>query len=100
MCIDSFISLVRELPVEQQISFGLPGVATLVEGDVKAASTRSYLLAEWLKDLRVTPLDEESQATWQGMVDVLVVAGDRTLAPYSQERAIPAQCNGGIALRV
>lgn len=83
MCIDSFISLVRELPVEQQISFGLPGVATLVEGDVKAASTCSYLLAEWLKDLRVTPLDEESQATWQRMVDALVVAG-RTLAPYSQ----------------
>jgi hypothetical protein len=84
MCIDSFIRLVRELPREQQISFGLPRVARLAEGDINAASARSFYLTEWLKELRASPLDGESQTAWQRLVDGLVVAGNRTLAPYSR----------------
>jgi len=84
MCIDSFIRLVRELPLEQQIPFGLPRVAKLVEGDINAASARSFYLAEWLRELRACPLDGDSQAAWQRLVDSLVVAGNRTLAPYSR----------------
>jgi len=84
MCIDSLVRLVRELPREQQISFGLPRVAKLAEGDINAASARSFYLAEWLKELRTSPLDGESQAAWQRLVDGLVVAGNRMLAPYSR----------------
>lgn len=84
MCIDSFIRLVREVPREQQLSFGLPRVVKLAEGDINAASARSFYLAEWLKELRTTPLEGESQAAWQRLVDGLVVAGNRTLAPYSR----------------
>ncbi len=83
-CIDSFIAMVRDLPLEQQLSFALPRVATLVDGDVQAAANRSDFLAEWLKELRAGELDTDSLATWQRLTDALVVAGNRTLAPYSQ----------------
>lgn len=83
-CIDAFIGLTRELSVAQQLSFALPRVATLAEGDTAAAATTSWLLAEWLKELRAGEMDGEALAVWQHLVDALVVSGNRTLAPYSQ----------------
>ena len=82
-CVDAMISLVRRLPEEDQVTFGLSRVATLVQADVEAASRRSYLLAEWLKELRSAAGDAGALPAWQELVDALVVAGNTTLAPYS-----------------
>jgi hypothetical protein len=82
-CVDAMISLVRNLPAERQVTFGLPRVATLVQGDVEAASRRSYLLAEWLTEMRTAAADAGALSDWQALVDALVVAGNTTLAPYS-----------------
>lgn len=83
-CIDSFISLVRQVSVQHQASFALARVAQLAAGDIAAAARRSYLLAEWLVELRNKELDGNQLAEWQRLVDALVVAGNRRLAPYSQ----------------
>ena len=82
-CVDAMISLIRGLSGEDQAAFGLPRVATLVQGDVEAASSRSYLLAEWLRDIRSAAADAGVLPAWQELVDSLVVAGNTTLAPYS-----------------
>lgn len=83
-CIDSFISLARQLSVQHQASFALARVAQLAAGDIAAAARRSYLLAEWLLELRNKELDGDQLAEWQRLADALVVAGNRRLAPYSQ----------------
>lgn len=83
-CVDAMIHLVHGLPAEKQVTFGLPRVTSLVQGDVEASSTRSYLLAEWLKDVRSAAADTGNLASWQELVDALVVAGSTALAPYSE----------------
>jgi hypothetical protein len=82
-CVDAMISLLRGLPEPEQVTFGLPRVATLARADLDAASSRSYLLAEWLKETRSAAADAGALAAWQELVDALVVAGNTTLAPYS-----------------
>jgi hypothetical protein len=83
-CVDAFIGLVLTLPVDDQVGFGLPRVKTLVQRDVDGVARRSFLLSRWLRDIREATVDEGAQSAWQELVDALVVAGDRTLAPYSE----------------
>jgi len=83
-CIDALIWLVDELPIALQLQFALPRVARLAETDIEAAATRSYVLSKWLIELRNAGPRKHQLASWQQLVDALVVAGDRRLAPYSQ----------------
>ena len=83
-CVDSLIGLVRALPEHEQASFGLPRVAMLVLDHADAIARGSYLISRWLTDIRSAAADAGSQTTWQNVVDGLVVAGNRTLAPYSE----------------
>ena len=82
-CVDAFIGLVRLLDVGDQVAFGLPRVAALVLSDADHVSRRTYLLSSWLTDIRDAAIAGGASAEWQQLVDALVVAGDRSLAPYS-----------------
>ena len=82
--VDALIGLVRPLAVGDQVTFGLPRVAALVLADVDQVSRRTYLLSSWLTDIRDAAIAGGAQAEWQRLVDALVVAGDRSLAPYSE----------------
>jgi len=52
--------------------------------DVDGVARRSYLLAEWLIELRGPSESAGTLGTWQEIVDALVVAGVSRLAPYSE----------------
>jgi hypothetical protein len=82
--VDALIGLVRPLAAGDQVTFGLPRVAALVLADVDQVSRRTYLLSSWLTDIRDAAIAGGAQAAWQRHVDALVVAGDRSLAPYSE----------------
>jgi hypothetical protein len=82
--VDSLIGLVRALPEIDQARFGLPRVATLVGANVEVVAKGSARLPQWLTDIRAGTLQAGNQSTWQNLVDALVVAGNRTLAPYSE----------------
>lgn len=82
-CVDAMISLVRPLPEPVQVKFGLPRISTLVMGNPKEVARGSYLLTEWLTQIRATAVDDGAAARWQEVVDALVVAGATRLAPYS-----------------
>lgn len=83
-CVDHLISFVRALDAADQIRLGLPWVADLVLAKPDQVARRSYLLSTWLIEVRPTVTDAAPLATWQRVVDVLVVAGDSQLAPYSE----------------
>lgn len=83
-CVDALIGLVRPLDVGDQVAFGLPRVAALARSDVDHVSRRAYLLLSWLTDIRDAAIAAGARAEWQRLVDALVVAGDRSLAPYSE----------------
>jgi hypothetical protein len=82
-CVDALVGLLRTLPLADQIAFGLPRASTLVRADVKAVVRRSFLLSSWLIEIREIAVAGAARPIWQRLVDELVVAGDRTLAPYS-----------------
>jgi hypothetical protein len=82
-CVDAMIGLVRPLPEAQQVAFGLPRVATLVNGDINTVSRQSYLLTDWLTGIRTAADQGGVLPAWQALVDALVVAGNTALAPYS-----------------
>jgi hypothetical protein len=82
-CIDAMISVLRNLPEEDQVTFGLPRIATLVQPDPGAASRRTYLLTDWLTRIRSAAADASALPAWQELLDTLVVAGNAALAPYS-----------------
>jgi len=83
-CIDHLISFVRALDAADQVRLGLPWIADLVPADPGQVARRSYLLSTWLIEVRSAVTDDALLATWQRVVDALVVAGDSKLAPYSE----------------
>ncbi|WP_153011629.1 hypothetical protein [Serinicoccus chungangensis] len=83
-CTDHLISFVRALDVASQVRLGLPWIADLVLADPDHIARRSYLLSTWLIEVRSAVTDDALLATWQRVVDALVVAGDSSLAPYSE----------------
>ncbi|MBT1194051.1 ATP-binding protein [Rhodococcoides kroppenstedtii] len=82
-CVDQLITFVRVSAQDDQIRLGLPWVSDLVTEHVEHVARESYLLSDWLVELRPAIFDAASLASWQRLVDALVVAGDSTLAPYS-----------------
>lgn len=83
-CVDHLISFVRALDAADQVRLGLPWVAELVLANPDQVARRSYLLSAWLIEVRPAVTDAAPLATWQRVVDALVVAGDSRLAPYSE----------------
>jgi hypothetical protein len=83
-CVDTLIMLLRTLPTSDQATTGLTWVSSIVMADVDGVARRSYLLAEWLIELRAASENAGTLRTWQDIVDALVVAGVARLAPYSE----------------
>jgi hypothetical protein len=82
-CVDHLIRFVRVLAPDDQVRLGLRWITDLVLEHVEQVARRSYSLSNWLVEIRPAISDAASIATWQRLVDALVVAGDTTLAPYS-----------------
>jgi len=83
-CVDALIMLLRTVPTADQATTGLTWVVSTVMADVDGVARRSYLLAEWLIELRGPSEAAGTLQTWQQIVDALVVAGVSGLAPYSE----------------
>jgi hypothetical protein len=83
-CADALIQLLRTLPPADQAATGVTWVTSVVMADVEDVARHSYLLAEWLIDLRAASEDAGTLPLWQELVDSLVVAGVSRLAPYSE----------------
>ena len=83
-CVDQLVSFLRVLSPEDQAQLGLPWVAKLVLPSPGNIANRTYLLADWLIEMRAVSDAVGLSAIWQQVVDDLAVEGDRRLAPYSE----------------
>ncbi len=83
-CVDQLVSFLRVLAPEDQAQIGLPWVAKLVLPSPGNIANRTYLLADWLIEMRAVSDAVGLSAIWQQVVDDLAVEGDQRLAPYSE----------------
>jgi DNA-binding transcriptional ArsR family regulator len=83
-CVDHLITFLAPLPAEDQARVGLPWIASLVLADAEGVANRTFLLSSWLIEIRQAASDPRLLATWQRIVDALVVAGVSRLASYSE----------------
>ena len=83
MCVNQLISFVSALGPDDQVRLGLPWVAKLVVADPIRIANGTYALTTWLIEMRSVAANAGLLATWQQVVDDLVVAGVTRLAPYS-----------------
>ena len=82
-CIQHLIHFLRVLTPEEQARIGLPWVSELVSADPDHAAGYGITLSAWLIELRPVTERVGLLGSWQEVVDALVVAGVRRLAPYS-----------------
>lgn len=83
-CVDALIALLKPLKVDDQVRYGLRWIRALIPTGApeNVASRRS--LSSWLIDIRSVTSDVDAEVEWQTLVDMLVVAGNVALAPYSE----------------
>ena len=84
ICVDQLIEFLRKLTEEDQTRVGIPWVATLVLASPGDIAKRSFLLANWLIEMRDAADAAGLSAEWQEIVDALVVQGVVRLARYSE----------------
>ena len=82
-CIDRLIRFIRVLAPEEQVQKGIPWITTLVFADNFREASQAWLLSNWLIQMRPVAVRVNLLDGWQKVVDALVVAGDTSLAPYS-----------------
>ena len=82
-CVDQLIGFLKTLDPQDQARVGIPWVATLVIPNPGHIARESFMLAEWLIEIRSALESTELSAQWQEVVDALVVEGVQRLAPYS-----------------
>ena len=83
-CIDQLIGFLKTTTPEEQARVGIPWVAKLVLPNPAQIAKQSFMLAEWLIEIRSFAQTSDLSARWQETVDALVVEGARKLAPYSE----------------
>ena len=83
-CVDHLIHFLRVLTPEDQVRTGLPWVSKFVSADSDHTAGRALALSTWLVEIRSVADHAGLLASWQEVVDALVVAGVRQLAPYSE----------------
>ena len=83
MCVDHLIIFLGVLSPEEQIRTGLPWVRALVLPNPDRIAAGSWMLSTWLVEKRSAADATDLLASWQEVVDALVVAGVTRLAPYS-----------------
>ena len=84
ICVDKLVIFLGTIAPEDQARMGLPWVATLVLADPVRVARESWILSDWLIEMRPAVADVGLEAMWQQVVDALVVAGVQRLAPYSE----------------
>ena len=83
-CVDQLIGFLKTIVPEEQARVGIPWVAKLVLPDPTQIAKESFMLTEWLIEMRSVARTPDLSAQWQEIVDALVVEGVRILAPYSE----------------
>ena len=83
-CVDQLVAFVASLEPEDQASKALPWVATLVLANPARIARRTYLLPDWLIEIRAAAAAAGLRDLWERVVDALVVEGETRLAPYSE----------------
>lgn len=83
-CVDHLIGFLKVIMPEEQARVGIPWVAKLVLPDHAQIAKESFMLAEWLIEVRSFARTPDLSDRWQEIVDALVVEGVRILAPYSE----------------
>lgn len=71
--IDAMVHMLLTQPIEDQAPLGIVWVERVVAKD--PADSRTFLLPEWLRDVR-SYCGEEELPVWQRLVDTLIVHGD------------------------
>ncbi|GGS27153.1 hypothetical protein AB0E75_06845 [Streptomyces griseoviridis] len=84
MSVDALIRVLRKLPEETQATRGVRWVSGLCVQEGRVTVKQSRLLDHWLKEIRRTAEELGELDDWQMLVDSLVVAGNKGLAPYSR----------------
>ncbi len=82
-CVDDLISLLHRLTPSRQATFGLHWVEELCVHNDQVRVHSSPVLNEWLIGLYRDAEAQGQLQRWQKLVDRLVAAGNRQLAPYS-----------------
>ena len=83
-CVDQLISFLDVLAPEDRVRTGLPWVAKLVLADPDCIARGAFSPSDWLIEMRSAAIDAGLSASWQEVVDALVVSGVTRLAPYSE----------------
>jgi hypothetical protein len=83
-CVDGLIGILRKLPVKVQVTRGLRWVSDVCIQNDRVTVKQSWLSNDWLKEIRSMAEELGYLDVWQKLVDSLVVAGNRGLAPYSR----------------
>ncbi|UUN29121.1 hypothetical protein [Streptomyces sp. FIT100] len=84
MPLDALIRILRKLPKETQATRGVYWVSDLCIQEGRVTVKWSRLSDDWLKEIRRTAEEIDELDSWQMLVDSLVVAGNKRLAPYSR----------------
>ncbi|MFD8715023.1 hypothetical protein ACFV07_31830 [Streptomyces anulatus] len=84
MPLDALIRILRKLPEETQATRGVRWVSGVCVQEGRVTVKRSRLSDDWLKEIRGTAEELDELGDWQMLVDALVVAGNKGLAPYSR----------------
>ena len=84
LCADQLVWFLAPLPPEGRVRLALPWMERLVLADPEGVAQRAAALPAWLVDIRPAAAEAGLSSTWQAIVDALVVAGVRQLAPYSE----------------
>lgn len=84
ICVNQLLSFVSVLGPDDQVRLGLPWLEKLVVANPGRIAGGAFALTTWLIEMRSVAVDAGLSATWQRVVDDLVVAGATRLAPYSE----------------
>ncbi|NLS11010.1 ATP-binding protein [Nesterenkonia sp. MY13] len=83
-CVEALVRLLKRLPINVQVTRGIAWVANLCIQSGRVTVRQPWLLNDWLKETRNAAEELGRLGDWQMLVDSLVVAGNRSLAPYSR----------------
>lgn len=83
-CLLELIRFLRQLPIETQLSDGLAWLDALCLSRVDRQIASYGPMDEWLVEIKPEADARGAGRNWLSVVDRLVYAGNRTLAPYSR----------------
>ena len=83
ICVNQLIGFVSALGPDDQVRLGLPWIEKLVAADPSRIAGGASVLTTWLIEMGSVAIDAGLSASWQRIVDDLVVAGVTRLARFS-----------------